>query len=225
MDACKYDTVRVAASPRASACTASSHSVVQQRCTSYDALAAKVPMALMQTTAQQLAPHERAVVVHMGHVHQHTLKPDPFSPFVHGRFLRNPRGAARCLLRCCNPSPGALDAFKLQYAQKFRKTPVVGVPLTTPKEPSHDSWMTKYRGDLRSSAFTKLSCSKVGGFVSLSKVLYERCRMNFCFGWSDAEVRALISTENLHGYILPRSDRQSNFSKLPDFRVMHCVED
>ena len=92
--------------------------------------------------------------------------------------------------------------------------------------------MARYRAALRSKAFTKLSWSKTKGFVSYSKVVYERCRMNFCFGWSDADVRGLIAAGDAHPYVLPKPDgvalalkKGVLFSNNPDFHMMHCVED
>ena len=41
--------------------------------------------------------------------------------------------------------------------------------------------MAKYRGSLRAQSYTKMRWSRVGGFTSFAKVVYERCLMNFCF--------------------------------------------
>lgn len=182
-------------------------------------------MSQSQATAQPIAPPGA-----LGGTHTtlalvpgttHTTSIDPFAPFAMGRCHRNKSAPSRCFLRCCSPPPGALDTFKTNYraaqqAEQARK----GASSGATKEPSDASYTARYRAALRSKSFTKLSCSKTNGFVSYTKVVYERCRMNFCFGWSDADVRGLIALGGTHPYILPKPDGHAQFSNNPDFRSL-----
>ena len=86
--------------------------------------------------------------------------------------------------------------------------------------------MAKYRGSLRAQSYTKMRWSRVGGFTSFAKVVYERCLMNFCFQWTDQDVRNFMAANpGVHPYILPKRNLKGQYVHCPNFNLMHCIED